>query len=474
MSEVTETVHLNDKAKVEYKRYGIHTIEDRAIFGEIDGLKPVARRLVWAAHKMGLRNSGKFTKAAKVIGETMGNFHPHGDQAIAGALVTSVNQTIPLFDGSGNWGTMTDPAAAPRYIECKLSKYSDRVFLDSFYLPINYTVPNYDDSTQEPLILPALLPNALLNGNFGIAPGVRTQTPTFTLKSLSKVIIKSLQKGGCTPKICMGLEFTTELGGTLNIENPANKRELVPFYKTGKGRFNFSSGYIEEKNGIRINRFAPISNIEGIINKISDMPGVKRIRDDSSIKDKYNAYFVEFNKSLKGSDKEAVIAKVMEAFSANVSFNVQVTKREPDGNGGSTKRLSPTSVPEMINNWIAYRIDIEKKACKYWTDKRRSEIAHLELLRLAVANRRMIIQALDKNIDDEKLAKYIAKKLKITVEQANTILDLKIRQLKALEDKKLVAKIKELNKEIKGYKLRISNPKTFIAKHVIDLYKQLK
>ena len=472
--ENIEEVRLDEKAKVEYKRYGVHTIEDRAIFGEIDGLKPVARRLVWAAHKMGLKHNTPFTKAMKVIGETMGNYHPHGDAAINGALVTAVNQAEPLFEGSGNWGTMTENAAAPRYIECRLSKYADKIFLDPFYIPVNYMVDNYDASTKEPLILTSLMPNTLLNGNFGIAPGVRTQTPTYTMVSLTKVLVKSLVAGECNPKMCLPLKFTTELGGVLHTEDKEVRKELLRFYKTGKGKFVFDSSYTEHGNTIRIDKFAPVSNIAGILTKISNIAGVVNVRDDSSIKDRYNAYQVEFKKGLKGKELESTIAKVMDAFSSGVSFNIQVVEREPDGKGGSRKALRPATVPSVINTWIDYRVELEKKACSYWIEKHKVEIAYLQLLRLAVKNRRFIIKALDKKLDDEQLAKYIAKGLKITVDQANQILDLKIRQLKALEDKVLVGKIKKLNDEVKSYKVRIKKPKKFIAKQLIELCKELK
>lgn len=481
IAEKIDKAYLNDKAKADYVDYSVHVIEDRAIYAKLDGLKPVARRLLWAAHTMGLRHTGRFTKSAKVVGETIGNYHPHGDQACYGALVTAATQIIPLFDASGNWGTMTDPPAAQRYTECRLSKYADKVFFDKFYINAIPKVPNYDDSSEEPLILPTLLPNALINGNFGIAPGVRTLTPTFTLKSVAKTLIESLKAGKATPQICQqNLEMVTEYGGVIR-RTPTLKKDLLEFYKVGKGKFAFDSVYTDDtkKNAIRFNAFAPISNLDGtytkkkgykpgLLDKIAEIKGVSRVRDDSSVEDRYNAYVVEFSKTLKGQARDAVIAKVSMLLSGNQSFNVQVVDRKP-----GVKQLEMTTVPNMINHWLAYRISLEKVACEFWISKRRDEIAYLKLLRLAVKNRRFIIQALDKKLDDEQLANYIAKGLKITVEQANKILDLKVRQLKALEDQTLVKKIQALEDEIDEYVDRITRPKRFIARQIIEMTKEL-
>lgn len=466
--------HIDEIANDNYYEYGLHTIEDRAIYCDIDGLKPVTRRSLWAAHKLGLRHNSPYVKSARVVGETMGIYHPHGDTSIYGAIVTAANAPIKMFDGDGNWGTMTDPPAAQRYTNVRLSKYSDLVFFDKFYLPVADMVENYDGTTVEPLVLPSLMPNALLNGNFGIAPGVRTQTPTIVLNSLVRTIVKTFKSGGkCTPELCMDLEFTTEEGGVLRRVKET-KAELKQFFKTGKGKFTFDSVYKLDGHNMRFIAYAPFANVETVLTKVENIKGVVSTRDDSNKKDIRPAYVITLQKSLKGAALDAVIKKVKEAFSSNVSFNVQVTKRfiDPNRSDGG-KKLTPSNIPNMINDWIAYRIDLEKRACTYWIGKRKKEIEYLDLMRLAVKNRRFIIQALDKKFDDEQLAKYIAKGLKITVEQANLILDLKIRQLKALEDQVLVDKIKKLEKEIAEYKQRIAKPKAYIARNIVEIAKEL-
>lgn len=471
-----ETVELHTRARADYKRYAVHNVEDRAIAGEIDGLKPVTRRLLWGTHVMGLNSRGRFLKAAKPVAETMGDYHPHGDVAIYGALVTAVNMPQPLFEGSGNWGSMTDEAAAMRYTECRLSRYADAVFFDRFYLNAIDYVPNYDDRLKEPLVLPALLPNGLLNGNFGIAPGVRTLTPTFTLRSLVATLVGALKRGEATPGLCARLVFTTELGGVMR-QTPDLKTELLEFYTNGRGRFVFDSQYTYDAkhNAIRIDRFAPIQGIDNLLERVTKIAGVTRVRDDSSTEDRYNAYLVEFGRTTKGAALKTAIAKVMEQFSAAVTFNVQAVERRLDpANPAGYKELHPCTVPELLNVWIDYRVALEKTACRFWSAKHQEQIDYLNLMRLAVKNREFIIRALDKPLDDAGLAAYIAKGLKITVDQANRILDLKIRQLKKLEDRVLVDQIAKLKGQIRELKDRIARPKRFIAGQLVRLLEELE
>jgi DNA gyrase/topoisomerase IV subunit A len=405
----------------------------------------------------------------------LAQYHPHGDSACYEAIVNSANSPMKLIEGFGNFGTMTDPAAAYRYTNARLSKYADLVFFDKFYLPVIEYVPNYDGSRKEPLVLPTLLPNTILNGNFGIAPGVNTRTPSYTFKSVMKVLREAITAGSSTPKMCMGLEFISKYGGVVH-KNKAVRAEMLQFYKTGKGGFTFDSGYSEltVKNTIRIDRFAPIANIERTLAKVEAIKGVSGTRDDGDKSDKYKmAYTVTFAKNLKGTILDGVIAQVMKQFSARVSFSVQATNRVLTPSGDCEAKLFPTTVPELLNLWIAYRIELEKKACTYWIEKRKVELADLALLRLAVKMRDFILKALSKKCSDDELAEYIAKHLKITVVQANRILDLKVRQLRALEDEKLVLKIKDIEKESAGYEARRKAPKKYILKQLDELEKQL-
>ncbi len=468
--------HLDDAAARQYYDYGIAVIEDRAIFGD-DGLKPVSRRSLWAAHTMGLHSNSKPDKSAKVVGETLGNYHPHGDAACYGAIVTSAKSPVRMVDGEGNWGTMLDGEAAMRYTNMRLSKYSDLVFFDKFYLPTIAYVPNYDGSKKEPLIFPTLLPNALLNGNFGIAPGVNTRSPSFTPKSLFGVLREALAavKGGCTPAMCMNLVFTTKYGGRV-LRTKSNRQERLDFYKTGKGTFKFVSTATEpdKNNAIRIDEWAPITSMEKTLKAVDALPGVASTLNDSDKHDKHEvAYKVFFSKSLKGKALESAIKKVMAKFAASQRFSVQTTDRFVKKDGTAGAKLRPTTVPQLVDKWITDRLALEVTACTYWINRRTAEIADLNLLRLAVKMRDFILKALKKKCTEDELAEFIAKGLKITVDEANRILDLRVRQLRALEDKKLAGKIAELEAESKTYAGRRKDPRKYVISTLDKLEKEL-
>lgn len=472
-------VHLEDAADREYYEYGVAVIEDRAIFGSLDGLKPVLRRVLWATHKLGLHSGAKPDKSAKAVGETLGNYHPHGDKACYDAIVNAVsNVPIPMIYGEGNWGTMTEGAAAMRYTNMRLSKYADLVFFDKFYLPTMGYVPNYDGSRQEPLVLPALLPNALLNGNFGIAPGVNTRSPTFTLASLMEVLKEAIaNKNICTPEMCMKLVFSTPHGGKA-VRTKANRAEILAFFKGGKGRVKFTSthGEPDSNNAIRFDEFAPIANMEGAMLKIEDLKGVIATRDDSDKKDKHQtAFVVTFAKNLRGADLTRVIAQVNEALSTTYTFDVKVTDRfvKPDGTAGA--KLRPTTVPDLITFWLAYRVALEKNACEYWIKERTKDIAYLELMRLAISKLDVIIAHVkNRKLDDAGLVKAVSRDLKITDDQTNQVLARNLRQLRHLEDQKLLDQIKAIQTERASYEVRMKRPSAYIAKHLEELQSKIK
>jgi len=464
---VHQTRPLQDVADEMYYLYGVSVIEDRAIFAD-DGLKPVTRKTLWAAHKMGLRATSKADKSAKVVGDVIGNYHPHGDTGTYAAIVTAAKSPQRMFSGEGNFGTMNDNAAAMRYTNVRLSLYSELVFFDKFYLPTTVMVPNYDGSTTEPLLLPTLLPNHLLNGNFGIAPGVNTRSPSYSLASVIALIKRVLMRGKpCTAKQCLKLEFTTKYGGEA-VRTADVDVALLEFYRTGKGSVRFMSTYETLSDGsVRFFKFAPISSVAKTLATVDGIKGVARTADDSNKKDPHQvAYTVSFVKSCTGKDKAAVLKKVESAFSAQVKFSVQITKRYRRDDGTSGAKLAPSTVPMLVNEWIATRIELEVEACTYWSGEIRANIADLELLRLAVAQRDVILKALARKDSDEQLAAYLSKALKITVAQANRILDLKVRQLRSLEDTVLRDKIKENSVRLKEMAARTKDPVSYILRHL--------
>ncbi len=473
MAAKIQKVELDDIACKLYKEYATAVNEDRSVPGKIDGLKPVTRKLLWAAYKMGSTPNAKYMKAARIVGETMGKYHPHGDAGTYSGLVTIVNSPVPLFQGQGNWGNISSPSpAAMRYTEARVNKFSETIFFDRFYLPTIEYIANYDGSDVEPLNLPALLPNLLLNGTFGIGVGVSTYIPSFSITSIISVIKKALAGEKLDYKLCRKLKFTTKYGG----ESTAGKAEVKQLYKTGKGKISFKSIHrLEAKtNSIFITQFAPITSLERAMEKCANIKEVVRPNDISGKKDQYATVKIELKKSLKGKELEKTVDRVMDAFASNESFDIKVTTRTLDDKGNAKVVLSNSTVPGILSDWLKYRLELEVKACTYWIGKADVKIAYYNLLRKAVANKALILKALDKDCSEEELVKFIATSLKITEEEANKILDLKVRQLRQLEDKKLVAAIKQEEDEKAVLKGRAKRPDKYVATQLDRIAKLCK
>jgi DNA gyrase/topoisomerase IV subunit A len=378
-----------------------------------------------------------------------------------------------MFDTKeGNWGTMTQPAAAYRYTNTRLTKYSDRVFFDPFYLPMVKMVPNFDGSTVEPLILPALLPNALLNGNFGIAPGVNTRSPSFTLESVIALIQKMLKdKQEPTAKDCLDLVLTTRYGGRV-IKSKGQRSELLRLYKTGKAKVVFDSTLTVMKDGsIRINRFAPIGDIEKLLAKVEGIKGVAAAKDDSDKLDPFGtAYLIKLGKGVKEADREDIIKKIRLAFRASWQYNVKVTDRFVDEKGQGAAKLRHSTPPQILIDWLKYRLQLEQEACAYWIVETDKKIEYLRLMQLAIKHIDFIVKCLkDKSLKGQELDDKVAKGLKITVAQAKSILDRPIRQLRALEYDDLQAKIDEHERYKAELRSRKDKPAKYVYKHVGDI-----
>ncbi|HHN9420339.1 TPA: DNA gyrase subunit A, partial [Escherichia coli] len=229
---------LRDFSTRSMKTYGVTVNLDRSVPDLFDGLKPVHRRILWGAS----HHEKRFIKSARVVGDVVGRYHPHGDIAAYDALVTLVNQSTPTMLGSGNWGSMVDGAAAARYTETKLSAYGHS-FLNPDYIHKEVTtfVPNYDDSDIEPVTLPAMLPNVLLNGGEGIGVGITTSLPTFTPESVVAILQRMLKGEDLTPRdFAKTLKYSHKYGGQL-VKSKENQKGWLSMFETSKGKVQFES-----------------------------------------------------------------------------------------------------------------------------------------------------------------------------------------------------------------------------------------
>jgi len=425
--------------------YGSHTVENRALADYRDGCKPVHRRILWAMYKEGMHYNVGFKKAARIVGSVIGKFHPHGDAPVFQAMVTMANLSEPLINGQGNWGSPERGAAAPRYVECKLTKYSDLLLLDSDYLAVVPMVKNYDGELEEPVYLPARLPNLLVNGSEGIAMAVSCLIPSFTLDSVLQLTKMALKKP-VTNKVCKNtLVFNFNYGGVC----VSTDEELSSFFDIGSGTLKFQPELSLDKNIITIKRLSPRLNISKMIVNISELNNIKEFQDNRE------GDLIEFRAILKpsiiGKEKQDTFNEIKSLVTTSLPCQTAITIRRDDGDGALFRR---STVAEIMNNWIKWRISIEKKVLNRLLSIEKEKLEKHELMVLAIDKGDMLRQAQQK----EEPSVFLSKVLKIESNKADYILNLTFLATAKREKPKHVQKIKEIKTKIKELLYFINHP----------------
>lgn len=470
-------ISLDKFASQSLKIYGSYVVEDRAVPEFRDGLKPVHRAALWAAHRLGLRYNAKFRKAAKVVGDVIGSYHPHGDQSAYGAIVGLANGKPNLIRGEGNWGSPIDNAAAMRYTECRLSSFSDLFLLDTEYLKVVDMVPNFDGTTDIPLHLPALLPNILLMGNpTAPAYGVRAGNPPFGLDGVVKIVRNMLRGKKLTVKMLnkyLGVDFPY---GCQDASTDEQWQELLT---NGKGSLSFvpdMEAVWEHKDKkqakkILITSYAPgfrATSIQKQLDKIANLANVSKAYPRVSKKDKragaYGClYVIEPSRGIDEDEFFDLAEKIQTMLTSKESYDLGCTVKNVDGR---VKFARPNFV-QFFNTWMKYRIGLETKMINWLITDTQNKIEYQELLLFAVDNRDKLLKLLPKVLKTKNPDEALAKALKKPVEFAKKILDLQIRRLAALERAGIVAKIKELKSVLKGLKKDLKDPNPRIEKDLV-------
>jgi len=435
-------------------KYGKHTIEDRAMPDFRDGLKPVARRILWAMKGLGLVPGHSFVKSARVVGETIGKFHPHGDQACYGALVTMGNLSEKLVEPQGNFGNdfTGDAEAAQRYTECRLSKFAAEHMVSSLYLNVIKTHPNYDGKDIEPLYFPATAPNILLNGTYGIAVGATSIIPPFHKKGVIKLIGLAMNGETITPKMCLrNLRVNYPRGGQLANSDD----ELLEFYRTGKGTLKLRADYtVDKKQRLIIITGAPFGVTQKKLNdKLNGHDLVASIADASDKTTGPIHFVVRVKNSVSPLEMEAVAEKLVGLTDFGLSTAVGITRRLSE----TEKEFEEINIPNLIMEWAKYRVGLEKRVQEWIIKDADRIIADLELLKLAASKRDIIFAAIKRDDPDDGAA-YIMQKLEINKEQAKRILDLAVRRLSKLSEKTIDADIVKARKRKKTAVATKANP----------------
>ena len=444
----------------------------RAVPDLIDGLKPVQRRILWAQSLLGK----DFVKTARVVGDVIGRYHPHGDASVSSAIVTIVQSNTPTVSGKGGWGNLIDPASAMRYTNCCLSNYGWS-FFGSDYIAKEVTnfVPNYDDTTVEPVSLPALLPNVLLNGGEGIGVGTTTCLPTFTPESVV-ALLSRLLKGDVLKPIdyARTLKFANVWGGHL-VNSKENKAAWMALFTGSSSSVQFEADITLDRDNkaIEIDDWPPGLNPIKFIEKVRAFPETDQAFNHKGA----TGFRIEMRRDHNYAQYYKFVEKVQNATQVRRSFKINVTHRKAQIDDGvvsfDTKYLS-LSIPQLLIAWLKERLALEKRSLEYRMAKQQKAIEYSKLLIFASNKLDIIFKAL--RAPDSK--QYLMKVLKLTGDQADLILELKVRQLSKLDQDTIKAKLKDQELFLKQLRSWFAKPKAKILEdtnHVLEsINKDLK
>lgn len=441
--EGIEQMPLRTFTEKAYLNYSMYVIMDRALPFIGDGLKPVQRRIVYAMSELGLNATAKYKKSARTVGDVLGKFHPHGDSACYEAMVLMAqpfSYRYPLVDGQGNWGAPDDPKsfAAMRYTESRLSKIAEILLSELGQGTVDYQ-PNFDGTLAEPQYLPARLPHILLNGTTGIAVGMATDIPPHNINEIADAAVMLLDnpKAGLDDilEIVQGPDFPTEA----EIISP--KAEIRKIYEQGRGSIKMRATWKKEDGEIIISALPHQASPSKVIAQIADqmtakkLPMLEDIRDEADHENPIRIVLVPRSNRV---DTDALMAHLFATTDLEKSYRVNMNMI------GLDHKPAVKGLLEILNEWLTFRRTTVTRRLQYRLDKVLSRLHILEGLMIAFLNIDEVIEII-RHEDDPKAE--LMTRFNLSDEQADAILNLRLRHLAKLEENQLKAEQDELEKE---------------------------
>ncbi len=434
LSIFTENAYLN---------YSMYVIMDRALPHIGDGLKPVQRRIVYAMSELGLKAGAKYKKSARTVGDVLGKFHPHGDSACYEAMVLMAqpfSYRYPLVDGQGNWGAPDDPKsfAAMRYTESRLAKYSELLLSEVGQGTVDW-VPNFDATLEEPSVLPARVPNLLLNGTTGIAVGMATDIPPHNLREVVAACVHLLDAPKATvAELCehvQGPDYPTEA----EIITPRN--ELLAMYEKGGGSVRMRAVWEKEDGAVVVTALPHQVSGNKVLEQIAaqmtakKLPMVEDLRDESDHENPTRLVIVPRSNRV---DLDELMAHLFATTDLERTYRVNMNVIGLDG------KPQVKDLRSLLKEWLVFRTDTVRRRLEYRLEKVKRRLHLLDGLLIAFLNLDEVIKII-RSEDEPKLV--LMKRFKLSEEQADYILDTKLRQLARLEEMKIRAEQEELAAE---------------------------
>ena len=504
-------LELHVEARQSYLAYAMSVIVGRALPDVRDGLKPVHRRILYAMHELNLDHNKPFKKCARVVGEVLGKFHPHGDQSVYDALVRMAqdfSMSAPLVNGHGNFGSMdNDPPAAMRYTECKLRQLSQDMLLKDVEMDCVEFADTFDGSQQEPMVLPAKLPNVLINGSTGIAVGMATSIPPHNLMEVADALVvfaRAAQKGEQVKleellRVMPGPDFPT--GGVIFADNKdanndnnnndkndsgrstSNRNALRNLYRDGRGGVTLRgvaeivprtkvssrkrSGKTAKKDDkaaaeksldrdIVISSIPYMQNKATLVQQIADLVNNRQIEGVADVRDESDRDGVRVVVEMKRSgDAEAVLNSLYKRTKLQVKVNVNVTALV-----GLTPKV--LGLMEVMQEFLDFRIDVIRKRAMYSLEKDRARMHIVEALLTVLEDTDAVIKMIRKSKDGKEAMENLREMKGLTTVQSEAVLQMPLRRLTSLESGKLVEERDQLLSSIKGNQNLLDNTSAVI------------
>ncbi len=465
-------VSLEDEMKSSYIDYAMSVIVARALPDVRDGLKPVHRRVLYGMHELGLNYNKPYKKSARIVGEVLGKYHPHGDTAVYDSMVRMVQEfslRYPMVDGQGNFGSVDgDGAAAMRYTEARMARISTEILKDLDKNTVEF-INNFDDSLQEPTVMPSYLPNLLLNGASGIAVGMATNIPPHNMNEVIDGIVALIDKPAMSAedliKYVKAPDFPT--GGI--IYGYEGVREA---YTTGRGRIVLRARanietHKNDRETIVISELPYQVNKANLIEKMADLVRQGKVEGITNIRDESDRDGMRVVIEMKRDAQPAVILnQLFKHTQMQVTFGVIMLALV----NGVPKVLK---LNEMMQHFIDHRVDVLVRRTKYELDAAERRAHILEGYIIALDNIDEVIETIKKSRDVETAKNNLVRKFKLSEIQAKAILDMRLQRLTGLERKKIEDEYKQTIKLIE--KLRgILDSKTRQFKIIKDELLELK
>lgn len=458
---IVKSVDIEAEMRVAYLDYAMSVIVSRALPDARDGLKPVHRRILYAMHDLGMRHNTPYRKSARVVGDVLGKYHPHGDSAVYDAMVRMAqdfSMRYPMIDGQGNFGSIDgDSPAAMRYTEARLAKIAQEMLADIDKNTVNWT-DNFDASLQEPEVLPARLPNLLLNGTSGIAVGMATNIPPHNLNEVCDAIIYLIDHYDTSDDVTVedlmqfikGPDFPT--GATL-----MGQEGLINAYATGRGRVIMrATAEIEEVKGNRhrivVTEIPYQVNKSSLIERIADLAREEKLKDISDLRDESDRSGLSIVIELKrGAQPKKVLNQLYKYTALQSTFGINMLallNGEP--------RMLP--LKRALLAYVEHRREVIVRRTEFDLDKARQRAHILEGLRIALGSLDKIIQTIRQSKDVETAREQLMQNFGLSQPQAQAILDMQLRRLAALERQKIEDEYQEVMKNIAYLEGLLANP----------------